>query len=83
MAFHLDKCSILSVTRNKNLVKFNYTLHGHPLKALVCWFSWLMMFNTTFNNGFTTTCAISVSSNSIHDEVYSIQLYVIKFVSDL
>ena len=50
MAFHPDKCSILSVTRNKNLVKFNYTLHGHPLKALVCWFSWLMMFNTTFNN---------------------------------
>ena len=24
-----------------------------------------------------------VSSNSVHDEVYSIQIYVIKFVSDL
>ena len=39
--------------------------------------------------GFTTTCAISpittkvVSSNLAHDEVYSIQHYVIKFVSEL
>ena len=40
--------------------------------------------------GFSTTCAISasittniVSSNPVHGEVYSIQHYVIKFVSDL
>jgi hypothetical protein len=37
--------------------------------------------------GFTTTCVISaskvVSSNPAHGEVYSIQRYVIKFVSDL
>jgi len=40
--------------------------------------------------GFTTTCAISayhhtkvVSLNIVHGEVYSIQHYVIKFVSDL
>ena len=42
--------------------------------------------------GFTTTYAISayrpiptkvVGSNPVHGEVYSIQLYVIKFVSDL
>jgi len=40
--------------------------------------------------GFTTTCAISsyhnkiiLSSNPVHCEVYSIQHYVIKFVSDL
>ena len=40
--------------------------------------------------GFTTTCAISayhhylvVSSNPVHGEVYLIQHYVIKFVSDL
>ena len=39
--------------------------------------------------GFTTTCVISayittkvVSSNPVHGEVYSIQHYVIKFVSD-
>ena len=35
---------------------------------------------------FTTTCAITakvVSSNHVHGEVYSIQHYVIKFVSDL
>ena len=37
--------------------------------------------------GCTTTCAISAyhhkSSNPAHDDVYSIQHYVIKFVSDL
>jgi len=37
--------------------------------------------------GFTITCAISAyhhySSNLVHGEVYPIQLYVIKFVSDL
>ena len=40
--------------------------------------------------GFTTTCAISayhhykvVSSNLVHGEIYLIQHYVIKFVSDL
>ena len=34
---------------------------------------------------FKTTCAISkvVSSNPVHGEMYSIQHYVIKFVSDL
>jgi len=35
--------------------------------------------------GFTTTCAITkvVRSNPVHGEVYSIQHYVIKFVSEL
>ena len=40
--------------------------------------------------GFTTICAISayhrynvVNSNTAHGEVYSIQHYVMKFVSDL
>ena len=33
--------------------------------------------------GFTTTFAISVSSNPAHGRVYLIQHYVIKFVSDL
>jgi len=39
--------------------------------------------------GFTTNCTISayhnkvVSSNPVHGKVYSIQHYVIKFVSDL
>jgi hypothetical protein len=39
--------------------------------------------------GFTTTCAISaittyvVGSNPAHSEVYSIQHYVIKFISNL
>ena len=34
MAFHPDKCNILSVTQNKNLIKFNYTLHGYLLNSL-------------------------------------------------
>jgi hypothetical protein len=33
--------------------------------------------------GFTTTSAIIVSSNPVHGETYSIQHYVMKFVSDL
>jgi len=33
--------------------------------------------------GMITTNTISVRLNSAHDEVYSIQHYVIKFVSDL
>jgi hypothetical protein len=38
--------------------------------------------------GFTTTCPVSVTtkvvrSNPVHGKVYSIQHYVIKFVSDL
>jgi len=32
--------------------------------------------------GITTTCVV-VSSNPVHGKVYSIQHYVIKFVSDL
>ena len=38
-----------------------------------------------FTVGFTTTCANTkdVSSNLVHGEVYSIQHYVIKIVSDL
>ena len=32
MAFHPDKCNVISVTRNKKkTIKFNYTLHGHTL----------------------------------------------------
>jgi len=33
--------------------------------------------------GFTTTYAISAYHHPVHGEVYSIQHYVIKFVSDL
>ena len=32
MAFHPDKCNVLSITRNKTLVKHTYTLHGHKLE---------------------------------------------------
>ena len=32
MAFHPDKCNVISVTRNKKkTIKFIYTLHGHTL----------------------------------------------------
>ena len=31
MAFHPDKCNVISVTRNKKPIKFNDTLHGHTL----------------------------------------------------
>ena len=29
MAFHPDKCNVLTISRNKTPVKFNYCLHGH------------------------------------------------------
>jgi hypothetical protein len=32
MAFHPDKCNVLSITRNKNPIKYEYTLHGQILK---------------------------------------------------
>jgi hypothetical protein len=32
--FHPDKCNVMSVTRNKNPIKFNCTLYGHPLESL-------------------------------------------------
>jgi len=32
--FHPGKCNVLSVIRNKNPIKLNYTLYGHPLELL-------------------------------------------------
>jgi hypothetical protein len=31
MAFHPDKCNVISVTRNKKPIEFDHTLHGHTL----------------------------------------------------
>ena len=32
MAFHPDKCNVLSITRNKTPIQYSYTLHGHQLE---------------------------------------------------
>ena len=32
MAFHPDKCSVLSISRKKNISKHKYLLHGHELE---------------------------------------------------
>ena len=32
MAFHPDKCNLLSITWNKTPIKYAYTLHGHQLE---------------------------------------------------
>ena len=32
MAFHPNKCNVLSITRNKTPIKYSYTLHGHQLE---------------------------------------------------
>jgi myo-inositol-hexaphosphate 3-phosphohydrolase len=34
MAFHPDKCNVLTISRNKTPVKFNYCLHGHVLESV-------------------------------------------------
>ena len=31
MEFHPDKCKVLSISRSKNPIKFDYTLHGCKL----------------------------------------------------
>jgi hypothetical protein len=32
MAFHPYKCNVLTITKKRNPIKFNYTLHGHSLE---------------------------------------------------
>ena len=32
MAFHPDKCNVLSINKNKNPIKYNYTLRGQSLE---------------------------------------------------
>jgi hypothetical protein len=34
MAFHPDKCSVLTITNKKNHVKHNYLLHNHTLESV-------------------------------------------------
>ena len=36
MAFHPQKCSVLSVTRSRNPFKFNYRLKGHIIELQEC-----------------------------------------------
>jgi hypothetical protein len=55
-----------------------FTLYG--------WAVWFMVFNATFNNMSVVSwrsATKAVSFNPIHGEVYLIQHYVKKFVSDL
>ena len=32
MEFHPDKCKVLSISRSKTPIEFEYTLHGHKLE---------------------------------------------------
>jgi myo-inositol-hexaphosphate 3-phosphohydrolase len=34
MAFHPDRCSVLTITNKKNPVKHNYLLHNHTLESV-------------------------------------------------
>jgi hypothetical protein len=34
MAFHPDKCNVLTISRNKTPVKLKYCLHGHVLESV-------------------------------------------------
>jgi hypothetical protein len=34
MAFYADKWNVLTISRNKTSVKFNYCLHGHVLESV-------------------------------------------------
>ena len=34
MEFHPDKCQVIPITRNKNIIKNSYTLNGHTLESV-------------------------------------------------
>jgi hypothetical protein len=75
------------VLRNKDIYNTIYSYLFHLLPVSIA--SVFEVRHDRMVVGFMTTCAISAyhhyscELNSIHGEVYSIQHYVIKFVSDL
>jgi hypothetical protein len=36
MAFHPDKCNVLTITRKRKPIVREYQLHGHTLEAVIC-----------------------------------------------
>ena len=49
MEFHPDKCKVLSISRSKSPIKFEYTLHGHKLEHVTS----AKYLGVTFNNKLT------------------------------
>jgi hypothetical protein len=35
MAFHPERCNVLTITKKRNPIKFNYTLHRHSLEHVI------------------------------------------------
>jgi hypothetical protein len=46
MAFHPDKCSVLTITNKKHPVKHNYLLHNHTLKSVLETFTIFLGFGS-------------------------------------
>ena len=49
MEVHPDKCKVLSISRSKTLIEFEYTLHGHKLEHVTN----AKYLGVTFNKKFT------------------------------
>ena len=49
MEFHPDKCKVLSISRSKSPIKFEYILHGHKLEHVAS----AKYLGVTFNNKLT------------------------------
>ena len=59
MEFHPDKCKVLSISRSKNPIKFDYTLHGYKLEHVTN----AKHLGVTFNNKLTWDDHISNITN--------------------
>ena len=60
MEFHPDKCKVLSISRSKNPIKFDYTLHGYKLEHVTS----AKYLGVTFNNKLTWDDHISNITNN-------------------
>jgi hypothetical protein len=78
MAFHPDKCNVLSITRNKALIKYSYTLHADKAKYLgvtiqsnIKWDSHINSITTKASKTFGFLRRnINISSTSVKEQAY-------------
>ena len=81
MAFHPDKCYVLSITRNKTPVKYTYTLQGHQLEhadkakymgvTIQSDLKWDRHINNITNKTLGFLCRnINISSTKVEEQTY-------------
>ena len=84
MAFHPDKCNVLSITLNKQPIKHTYTLHGHTLEhvdkakylgvTIQSDLKWHSHVNNIYNKANNTLSFlkrnINISSTKVKEQAY-------------